>query len=177
MDNMINSGQMSKRRGLGILLGSLLVLGVACGGGGTDDSASGNTAVEAVVPTMPSARFTAVSSQSVLTATVAVAANAGATTTVTTTVAGADNSTPVNQDLERGARSYARNNCASCHGEQGEGVADKGAAITAMTLTLPEFDTLLRTGGGLGAEHIFGPSAISPGGMATLYAYVQSLGQ
>jgi mono/diheme cytochrome c family protein len=78
-------------------------------------------------------------------------------------------------DLTRGANAYARNNCAECHGENGEGVAGKGAAIAGITLTEDEFADLLRTGGGLGNTHIFGPSAISPGGMGALYAYVQSL--
>jgi mono/diheme cytochrome c family protein len=78
-------------------------------------------------------------------------------------------------DLTRGANAYARNNCAECHGENGEGVAGKGAAIAGITLTEDEFADLLRTGGGLGNTHIFGPSAISPGGMSALYAYVQSL--
>ena len=48
-------------------------------------------------------------------------------------------------------------------------------AIGGTTLVADQFDIFLRTGGGLGDSHIFGPSAISPGGMATLYAYVKSL--
>jgi len=78
-------------------------------------------------------------------------------------------------DLERGARAYAKNKCADCHGAAGEGVADKGNAIASTTLTLDEFEDVLRTGGDLGNSHIFGTSAVSPSGMAILYQYVQSL--
>ncbi|RIK37745.1 MAG: hypothetical protein DCC55_23305, partial [Chloroflexi bacterium] len=93
------------------------------------------------------------------------------TATVTTTQTAATGAA----DLERGARSYERNQCGSCHGERGEGVEGKGAAIAGTTLSEREFENLLRTGGGLGNTHIFGPSAISPAGMSALYAYVQSL--
>lgn len=79
-------------------------------------------------------------------------------------------------DLARGSRSYAKNKCADCHGDKGEVVAGKTTkAIGGTTLVADQFDIFLRTGGGLGDSHIFGPSAISPGGMATLYAYVKSL--
>ena len=192
---MINFGRTTKRVGLALFLGPLLVVGVACGGSGSESS-GGSTAVEAVVPTMPPARFTAVANQSVLTATVAISPSttesdadgitttAGITTTgittaggVSTETTGAADSAAANPDLERGARSYTKNKCGDCHGEQGEGIDGKGKAIAGTTLAPQEFDTLLRTGNGLGAEHIFGPSAISPGGMTTLYAYVQSLGK
>ncbi len=79
-------------------------------------------------------------------------------------------------DLARGARSYAKNKCNGCHGEKGEGVAGKTTKTIAGTaLSAEQFDNFLRTGGGQGNDHIFGPSAISPGGMTVLYAYVKSL--
>ena len=163
---MDNSGRFIQWTWLIILLVTLSIGVIACGGSGsTETENGGRTAMEVAVPTMPSARFTAVANQSVLTATVAI--------TATT----ADVSTAASADLDRGARSYAKNNCAACHGEAGEGVADKGGAIAGTALTMQEFDTFLRTGGGLGAEHIFGPSAVSPTGMEYLHAYVQSLGQ
>jgi mono/diheme cytochrome c family protein len=101
----------------------------------------------------------------------------GATTSQTDGQASAQSpvTTPSAADLERGARSYERNQCASCHGEQGEGVAGRGGAIAGTSLSEREFENVLRTGGGLGNTHIFGPSAISPAGMGVLYAYVQSL--
>lgn len=173
-----------------LIFGMFLLITAACGGG---NESTGRTAVEVAVPTMPPARFTAVANQNTLPNT-ASAATISTTTISTTTVSitttsevsetipagttAADSApvdTPEAADLERGARSYAKNNCAACHGEQGKGVADKGGAIGDTALSLQEFDYFLRTGGGLGAEHIFGPSAVSPGGMAYLHAYVQSL--
>lgn len=178
-----------------LIFGMFLLITAACGGG---NESTGRTAVEVAVPTMPPARFTAVANQNTLpntaSATAASTTTISTTTTSTTTVSitttselsetipagttSADSATvdtPEAADLERGARSYVKNNCAACHGEQGKGVADKGGAIDGTALSLQEFDYFLRTGGGLGAEHIFGPSAVSPGGMAYLHAYVQSL--
>jgi mono/diheme cytochrome c family protein len=156
---------------------ALLVL-AACGGGGSSSQTRGET-TEAV-PTMPPARFTAVAEQSVLTRTATLTATAtlteplAETRTETTTEEGA--AVPVAAaDLERGARSYERNKCADCHGAQGEGIAGKGQAIAGTALSEEAFTNLLRTGGGLGNMHIFGPSAVSPAGMGALYTYVQSL--
>jgi mono/diheme cytochrome c family protein len=186
-----------------LLLGAITLLALA-GCGGNQSSSSGAAApTSAAVATMPPARFTAVAQQSALTRTVALTTTvAPVTTPVTATVTLAVTSTmtttqtstgattdqtagqasaqsPITAasaaDLERGARSYERNQCASCHGEQGEGVAGRGGAIAGTPLSEREFENVLRTGGGLGNTHIFGPSAISPAGMGVLYAYVQSM--
>ncbi len=153
-----------------ILLVSLLwiaLFGVACASGssGSGGSAGSTSAQPRVVPTMPSAKFTAVSAQqgSAITATVSSEVAATATTAV---------------DLSRGTTVYT-NRCAACHGPQGQGVADKGGALQGKIASLSEFDTLLRTGGQgrLGPTHLFGPSAISGSGLEALYAYVQTLAQ
>jgi len=155
---------------------SILLFSVACGrsqGTGSTassgDSASGQASSRArpAAPTMPSGNFTAVGQQSILTETTSLTE-----TTATTETAGI---TAV--DLSRGESAYTKNNCGDCHGPNGEGVADKGGAVAGTTLSLEEFDAILRTGGGLGNTHIFGRSAVSPSGMEALYAYVQSLGQ
>lgn len=158
---------------------TLLVAG--CGGssagqGGEDSANAVGTA--AAVPTMPPARFTAVAQQS-FSQTLAVTTTTTTTTMTTRAATTADESGPTvsADDLARGARSYERNGCADCHGPNGEGVADKGGAIAGAALSEAEFADVLRTGAGLGSSHIFGPSAISPGGMTTLYLYVQSLQQ
>jgi mono/diheme cytochrome c family protein len=80
--------------------------------------------------------------------------------------------------MARGATIYG-NRCASCHGEQGEGIADKGEALAGKLTTLAAFDDLLRTGGqgSLGPDHLFGPTAISPSGLEALYTYVQSFSE
>lgn len=163
-------------RTIALLLGAVAVIALAGCGGASSGSASVASPTAAVVPTMPPARFTAVAQQSALTATIAFTTTAAVPITATTEITQTTAAGPVAADLERGARSYVRNQCASCHGERGEGVAGKGQAIAGTTLSEREFEHLLRTGGGLGNTHIFGPSAISPAGMAALYAYVQSFG-
>ena len=151
-----------------ILLFVALSLFAACGGGSSSDSsATGSTDVAPAAPTMPSGQFVAVGEQSGLTKTVSLTETTA--TTATTETAG-----PA-PDLARGEAAYVKNKCGDCHGAAGEGVADKGSAITEMSLTLAEFDKLLRTGNGLGNTHIFGRSAVSPSGMESLYAYTQSL--
>lgn len=148
-----------------ILLATIVA---ACGGNGASSSSGSSSASDTnaapVVATMPPARFTAVAQQSV-TNTVDISSTASQTQT---TAANAP-------DLARGALAYEKNKCADCHGAQGEGVADKGNAIAGTALTLSEFENKLRTGGGLGNSHIFGPSAVSRTGMEILYLYVQSL--
>ena len=145
-----------------MLLFSALILLAACGGGNSStDSDSGASSEPTVAPTMPSASFAAVSqSAGVITETLVVSETESSGST---------------GDLDRGAAAYTKNKCGDCHGANGEGVTDKGNAIAGTTLSAEDFETVLRTGGGLGNEHIFGRSAISPGGMTALYEYVQSL--
>lgn len=81
------------------------------------------------------------------------------------------------EDLERGANLFASKGCAECHGAQGEGVEGKGAGLAGTQLTEAEFEDVLRTGakGELGNDHIYGPSALSPGGLKAMYAWIQSV--
>lgn len=157
------------RRGVfSVLIGVILMAVAACGGGG---GATGSpAATSAPVPTMPPARFTAVAQQSITqTSTVTM------TAAITDAQPVADEAPTAAVDLERGARAYERNGCGDCHGAQGEGIAGQGKAIAGTSLSETEFNSILRTGGGLGNTHIFGPQAVSPAGMSILYAYVQSL--
>jgi mono/diheme cytochrome c family protein len=158
-----------------LLLSLLLVLSVAaCGRNREDsaDSAQSPSADRLAAPTMPAGQFTAVGEQSILTDTVSLTETVQTTQSAQTT-----QTTAAAPDLSRGEAAYTKNKCGDCHGAKGEGVADKGNAIAGATLSLEEFDAVLRTGGGLGNDHIFGRSAVSPSGMEALYAYVQSLGQ
>ncbi|MFN8487827.1 MAG: hypothetical protein U0350_09565 [Caldilineaceae bacterium] len=164
-----------------IILIVFSVLLAACGGNSSSgSSASGDSGAAASsdsgvtpLPTMPIPKenFKA-HSENQITQTISVSSTQPASqtqATTTTTSASAD-------DLARGNRSYTKNKCADCHGDKGEVVAGKTTkAIGGTTLTLDQFDQFLRTGGGLGDTHIFGPGAISPGGMQALYAYVKSL--
>jgi mono/diheme cytochrome c family protein len=145
----------------------LAIVLVACGGDSGDPSAASvPRPTNQPVPTMPAARFTAVAQQ-VYTDTASSIAVGTPAVTPTASV-----------DLTRGQTIY-NNRCADCHGPQGEGVADKGSALTGLTLTSTEFDNVVRTGksGELGTEHVFGPSAVSPSGLSVLYAFVQSLSE
>jgi len=169
---------MRKMAIIPIVLIIVVLLLMACGGrnapssendDATNNSSSASNAAPGIA-TMPAARFTSVGQQSVagqqsVTETTAVSATVAASETVQTSA----------PDLARGARTYEKNKCAECHGAAGEGVADKGSAIAGTALTLSEFENTLRTGGGVGNTHIFGPSAVSRSGMAILYQYVQSL--
>lgn len=146
-----------------LLLFTLLVL-TACGRPSSSNTSSepGTASEPTVAPTMPSANFAAVSqSAGVITETL----------TVSNTQAGNINA----EIAERGAAAYTKNQCGDCHGASGEGVADKGNAIAGTALSFADFENVLRTGGGLGNDHIFGRSAISPGGMTALYEYVLAL--
>lgn len=147
-----------------------LILLTACSrsqSGGSPDVVPSAADTAPAAPTMPSGNFTAVGEQSILSDTARLTQTAQTTQTTSATAA----------DLTRGEAAYTKNKCGDCHGVNGEGVTDKGGALAGMTLSLAEFDAVLRTGGGLGNTHIFGRSAVSPSGMEALYAYVQSLEQ
>jgi mono/diheme cytochrome c family protein len=100
----------------------------------------------------------------------------GQATTVITPEIATPTAAATGPDLALGQRVWD-GKCASCHGAKGEGVANKGKGIAEWKLTAQELEDLLRTGqkGKLGSEHLYGPSQISPAGIAGLYAYVQSL--
>ncbi|MEM7030496.1 MAG: cytochrome c [Chloroflexota bacterium] len=139
----------------------LLLILTGCG---DDDSASsdagdGNNNAD-VVPTMPAAQFTSVGAQSGLTE----------TTNLATPTAKIDDG----PDLAVGERVYT-NRCAECHGANAEG----GSATSLVGLTLDEttFEDLLRTGGELGSEHVFGTRAVSQNGLVAMYAWLQSLNE
>lgn len=78
------------------------------------------------------------------------------------------------EDLARGERTYTSKSCGDCHGAQGEGVEGQGSKLAGTTVTEQAFTDFLRTGGGVGNSHLYGPQSISPSGMEALYAYVKS---
>ncbi len=154
-----------------------LVVFAACGGSSTgsagnsggDNNASAASDTNApAIPTMPIPKenFKAHAENQITNTTSISSPQPASQTQATTTTTTASS----------GNRSYTKNKCADCHGDKGEVVAGKTTkAIGGTTLTADQFDQFLRTGGGLGDTHIFGPGAISPGGMQALYAYVKSL--
>ncbi len=83
--------------------------------------------------------------------------------------------------IARGQDNWTRLECASCHGENGEGgagsIGDREAPpLTDLTLTEDEFIDWLRTGGTLGNDHLFSTDRLSDRGGRNLYQFVQSLG-
>lgn len=153
------------------LLAALLI--TACGA----DADAANA--PRVVPTQPSARFAMPTTMITPTPDQPTVASTG-TPEAEEEAAAAATPEPTAApaiDLNRGQTVFVNRNCAECHGEQGEGLPDKGATIAGTQLTLSEFTEWLRTGGKgvLGNDHIFGPTAISPGGMEALHAWLQSL--
>ncbi len=155
---------MQKLKWMLLIITMLPFILIACGGNPADGNTATNSDVPPAVATMPPARFTAVAQQSV-----------SQTTPISGTTIQSVTAQVDVPDLERGARAYEKNKCADCHGVNGEGVTGQGLAIAGTVLSTEAFATVLRTGGGLGNSHIFGPSAISPGGMGVLYAYVKAL--
>lgn len=148
-----------------ILLAALSLLVAGCGGGSAStnstegDAGSAPTRRSAAVATMPSANFSSVGAQSGLTQ----------TTVVTTTAVEEETAGP---DLALGERVYT-NRCAECHGANGEG--GSASAVAGLTTPEEEFIDLLRTGGDLGNDHLFGTRAVSENGIGAMYAYLQSL--
>lgn len=154
------------------VLAASLALVTACGGGPSASTPAQPT------PTRPSASFAMPTTM--ITPTPAEAAPTVQPTSAATAEAAAASAvaaTVPTPDLARGQTVYVNRKCGDCHGEQGEGVPDKGSAIAGTVLSLQEFTEVLRTGGKgtLGNEHIFGAGAISPGGMTALHAWLQSL--
>jgi mono/diheme cytochrome c family protein len=160
-----------------MLISAMLIS--ACGSGGSSQSgqpaaAPGET--RAAVPTVPQARFA--QPTTMISTNTAITMTSTATATVAATQAVESAATPT-VDLNRGATVYANRGCGECHGAQGEGVEGKGSALAGTTLSEAEFTDILRTGanGELGPSHLYGPNAISPGGMTALHAWLVSLGQ
>ncbi len=81
-----------------------------------------------------------------------------------------DEETP---DIATGEFVYG-NRCAECHGEGAAGT-DQASSLVGLTLSEDEFEDLIRTGGELGPDHLFGSTKISPDGLSAVYAYLTSL--
>jgi cytochrome c553 len=83
--------------------------------------------------------------------------------------------------VARGANSWERLECASCHGANGEGGAGEidgiqAPALTDLAMTENEFIDWMRSGGPLGSKHQFSTDRLSDSGGRNLYQYLLSLG-
>ena len=146
---------------MGILLVlQLLALPAGCGRGDEESASGGEGASDRnVVPTMPAARF-----------------DQPTPVTDLKDASEADKQEDeVEPDIASGEFVYG-NRCAECHGEGAAGT-DEAAALVGLALSEAEFEDLIRTGGELGPDHLFGPTKISPDGLKAVYAYLASLEQ
>ncbi|MXX27826.1 MAG: cytochrome c [Caldilineaceae bacterium SB0668_bin_21] len=160
--------KMNKRRftsrlasALAVLL-MLLTLAAGCGPGDelTDLGGEAPAASEAV-PTMPAARF----DQPTPVTDLEEASEADRQ---------ADEEEAAEEpDIAMGEFVYG-NRCAECHGEGAAGT-DQASTLVGLTLSENEFEDLIRTGGELGPDHLFGSTKISPDGLKAVYAYLISL--
>lgn len=76
------------------------------------------------------------------------------------------------ENIALGERIYG-NLCAQCHGDSLQGT-DQGSALTDFALTAADLEVLLRTGGGLGNQHLFGTSKVSSTGISALFQYLEA---
>ena len=140
----------------------LLALPAGCGRG-DEENVSGEEAASDrnVVPTMPAARF-------------------DQPTPVTDLKDASEADKQEDEEDEEEAPDIAtgelvyRNRCAECHGEGASGT-DQASSLAGLTLSEDEFEDLIRTGGELGPDHLFGSTKISPDGLSAVYAYLTSL--
>ncbi len=78
--------------------------------------------------------------------------------------------------VERGLGRYEALACGSCHGAEGEGT-DKAGSIQDFAMSEDDFITFVRTGGELGTEHQYSTDRLSNSGSRNLYQYLVSLAQ
>ena len=130
----------------------LTLVAAGCGRNRDEEGSAGGAglASSTAVPTMPAARFAMPTSMidSAKNSTTTVAAGEA----VTATVAAAGTPEAPAVDLTAGNAIYTNRKCAECHGEQGEGVADKGKAVAGTALSLRSASAARRPCGQSDAE-------------------------
>ncbi len=149
-------------RFLAVMASALLVLS-ACGSGSSKTPRPTSTTLplfqEVVTPTVST-----------------ILATAAATTTVSEAGVSTLNPTAV----ARGASSWDRLECATCHGAAGEGGAGEidgtpAPSLQNLTLTEDQFVDWMRSGGTLGSKHQYSTDRLSDSGGRNLYQYLLSL--
>lgn len=142
----------------------LLLLALAAGCGPGDELAepdSGTASDRSAVPTMPAARF----DQPTPVTDLEEASEADRQED--------EEEAAEEPDIATGEFVYG-NRCVECHGEGAAGT-DEASSLVGLTLSEDEFEDLIRTGGELGPDHLFGSTKISPDGLRAVYAYLTSL--
>ena len=147
----------------------LTILAAGCGPGDEEAGSGGDTTGEeasaeeesSAVPTMPAARF----DQPTPVTDLQEASEADRQED--------EEEAAEEPDVATGEFVYG-NRCAECHGEGAAGT-DQASSLVGLTLSEDDFEHLIRTGGELGPDHLFGSTKVSPDGLNALYAYLKSL--
>ena len=140
----------------------LLALAAGCGPGDElTESDRGTASDSSAVPTMPAARF----DQPTPVTDLEEASEADRQED--------EEEAAEEPDIATGEFVYG-NRCAECHGEGATGT-DEASSLVGLTLSEDDFEDLIRTGGKLGPDHLFGSTKISPDGLKAVYAYLISL--
>lgn len=82
--------------------------------------------------------------------------------------------TPDTEVIETGRRRYETLECATCHGENGEGTA-KASSLLEIALSQADFISLMRSGGDIGSSHQYSTNRLSERGAQAIYLYLKSL--
>lgn len=82
--------------------------------------------------------------------------------------------TPDARLIDRGLGRYDSLDCATCHGENGEGT-DEAQALSNLGLSETDFISFMRSGGDIGSEHQYSTDRLSENGARNLYLYLISL--
>jgi mono/diheme cytochrome c family protein len=103
-----------------------------------------------------------------------------ATIAATETASGASVSTLNPTAVARGASSWDRLECGTCHGPDGAGGAGEidgtpAPSLQSLTLTESQFIDWMRSGGTLGSKHQYSTNRLSDNGGRNLYQYLLSL--
>ncbi len=77
------------------------------------------------------------------------------------------------QRVAQGQTRYQTLECSLCHGANGRGT-DRGPALVGMSLSEQDFMSILRSGGRLGANHVYSTSRLSDEDGKALYLYILS---
>lgn len=156
---------MKKRPTFSLCVSCILLLIAACDAGGPQE-----TATPTITPTgFPTFAF------SQPTEAPQVATVAAATAAAATEIAGRGELLLDPEMVERGLGRYVALECATCHGETGEGT-DDGSSLVGYSASQSEFIDFMRTGGEMGNDHRFPAERLSPSGIENLYQYLRSLG-
>ena len=151
-----------------LLIIGLLLLIAGCSNGASTPPETPTARATSAVKSPPTFSFSQPTTPPQI-ATAAALRNANSTATVQAQSGDSDSDA-----VAQGKTHYEALDCASCHGENGEGT-DKGSALIGYEASEADFISFLRSGGSVGEAHQYGASRLSDSEAASLYQYLRSL--